>query len=259
MRITTLIQLVLLLYASQFIVGPILIYFYNKQSANPQFTTFDLLNPPLRLPPSYMQSVPLMESLGFQPVAHLFSDTLATNLRAVLTVYVNRMERETATVVHMLCEVPPVTRVLHTYTEFCTEFDDGHQVNTANSSQATLAVVVPEKQIFRLPHLTNLQHLYEVHRAMTGQRLGANKRLALPGQEVDELIDEMKRDLAREAAFGRMTLDASGEWYRPTMRGAIHGTFMLTWPVGMLRRMLQRRRGVRLAAEVFRNRADWRG
>lgn len=253
MRITYLIQLVLLLYASQFVIAPIVIYFYNKQSANPQFTTFDLMNPPLRLPPSYMQSLPLLESLGFQPVAHLFGGALATNLRAVLTVYVNRVEREFATVVHMLCEVPPVTRVLHTYTEFCTEFDDGHEVNTSNSNQPAFFVVVPEKQIFRLPHLTNLQHLYDVHRALTSQRFGANKRLAPPGKEVDELIDGMRRDLAREAAFGRMALDASGEWYRPTMRGAIYSTFMLIWPVGMLRRMLLRRRGVRLAGEVLGN------
>ena len=127
-------------------------------------------------------------------------------------------------------------------------------MNTLNSSHPALFAVVPEKQIFRLPHLTNLKHLYEVHRALTGQRLGVKKRLPLPGQEVDELIDGMKRDLAREEAFGRMALDASGEWYHPTMRGAIRGTLMLIWPVGMLRRMLQRRRGVRLAAEVFRNR-----
>ena len=254
MSLTYLIKFVLLVYASQFIIAPIVIYFSNKQSANPQFTTFDLVNPPLRLPPSYMQSLSVLESLGFQPVAHLFSGALATNLRTVLTVYVNRMERELATVVHMLCEVPPATRVLHTYTEFSTEFDDGDEVNTSNSNQPTLFTLVPEKQIFRLPHLTNVQHLYEVHRTLTGQRLGANKWLALPGQEVDELIDGIKRDLAREAAFGRIALDGSGEWYRPTMRGAIHSTFMLIWPIGMLRRTLQRRRGVRLAAEVFRNR-----
>jgi hypothetical protein len=258
MRIPYLIQLVVLLHASQLIVVPIVIYFTNKQSANPQFTTFDLENPPLRLPASYMQSLPLLESLGFQPVAHLFSGGLAANVRAVLTVYVNRTERDMATVVHMLGEVPPITRVLNTYIEFCSEFDDGHEVNTSNSNQPALFAALPEKQIFRLPNLTNLQHLYEVHRAVTGQRLGANKRLALPGQEVDELIDGMKRDLAREAAFGRMALDASGEWYRPTMRGAIHGTLMLIWPVGMLRRMLQRRRGVRLAAEVFSNRPVYR-
>ena len=248
------IQLVLMLYASQFVVGPIAIYFYNKQSANPQFTTFDLANPPIRLPPSYMQSLPLLESLGFQPVAHLFSGALAANLRVVLTLYVNRREREIATVVHMLSEVPPVTRVLHTYTEFCSEFDDGHELSTSNSNQPGLFAIVPEKQISRLPNLTNLQHLYEVHRVLTWRR-GANKRLPLPGQEVEELIDGMKRDLAREAAFGRLALDASGEWYRPTMRGAIYSTFMLIWPVGMLRRMLQRRRGVRLAADVLMSRS----
>ena len=254
MSITYIIQLVLLLYLSQFLIAPLIIYFSNRQSANPEFMTFDLVNPPLRLPASYMQSLPLLESLGFQPVAHLFSEALATNVRTVLTMYVNRREREIATVVHMLCEVPPVTRVLHTYTEFCTEFDDGHELNTSNSSHPQLFAVVPEKQIFRLPNLTNVQHLYEVHRTLTGQRLGVNKRLAFPGQEVVELIDGMKLDLAREAAFGRIALDASGEWYRPTMRGAIYSTLMLIWPVGMLRRMLQRRRGVRLAAEVFANR-----
>jgi len=254
MQITDLIQLVLLLYASQFVIAPLIIYFSNKSSANPQFTTFDLANPPLRLPPSYLQSLPLLESLGFQPVAHLFTGALATNTRVVLTLYVNRMERETASVVHILCGAAPMTRVLSTYIEFCTEFDDGHEMSTLNSKQVLLFAVIPEKQIFRLPNVTNLQQLYEVHRAVTAQRLGANKRLALPGQEVNELIDGMKRDLARQEAFGQMALDASGEWYRPTMRGAIHGTLMLIWSVGMLRRMLQRRRGVRLAAEVFRNR-----
>jgi hypothetical protein len=250
MQIPYLIQLLLLLYASQFVVAPLVIYFFNKQSANPQFTTFDLVNAPLRLPPSYMQSLAVLESLGFQPVAHLFAPALTTNMRIVLTLYVNRMEKEIATVVHMLCEAP--ARVLNTYAEFCTEFDDGCEVNTSNSKQPALFAVAPEKQIFRIPHLKNLLDLHEVHRALTGQRLGANKRLALPGQEVDELIDGMKRDLAREAAFGRMALDRSGNWYRPTMRGAIHATFMLIWPVGMLRRMLQRRRGVRLATEVLK-------
>ena len=147
-----------------------------------------------------------------------------------------------------------LTCVLSTYTEFCTEFDDGHEMSTSNSKQAICFAAVPEKQSFLLPNLTNLQQLYEVHRAVTGRRLGTNKRVAVAGQEVNEL-DGMKRDLAREAASGRIALDASGEWYRPTMRGAIHSTLMLTGPVGILRRMLQRRRGVRLAAEVFRNRS----
>jgi len=258
MQISYVIKFVLLLYASQFVIAPLVLYFTNKQSANPEFTTFDLVDPPLLLPTSYTQSLSLLESLGFQPVAHLYGEALATNVRTVLTLYVNRMEREMATVVLMLSEVPPTTRILHTYTEFCTEFDDGHELSSSNSPHPGLFTEVPEKQIFRLPHLTNPQHLYEVHRALTGQRLGANKRVPLPGQEVNELIAGMKMDIAREAAFGRFSLDASGEWYRPTMRGAIYSTFMLIWPIGMLRRRLQRRRGVRLATEVFRNRPLYR-
>jgi len=250
-----LIQISVLLFVAQVILAPIVIYLTSKQSANPQFTPFDLENPPMRLPQSYTQSLPLLESLGFTPVAHLFSAAVSPSLRLVMTVYVNRIERVTATVVHMLAEVPPVTRVLHSYTEFCTETDDGQELNTSNSNQAAFFTRVPEKHIFRLPHLTNLQPLYRVHQALVNRHFGTNKRLASPGQEVDELIDCMKRDLAREAIFGRLKLDHKGEWYRPTMRGAIYATVLLIWPVGMLRRMLIRSRGVQLAQELLGNEA----
>ena len=246
-----LIQLAFMLFVAQLVLGPIVIYFTSKQSANPRFTIFDLHNPPIRLPDTYTQSLPLLESLGFMPVAHLFSEALSPTIRCVMTVYANRIDRAIAVVVHMLVEVPPVTRVLHTYTEFCTEFDSGHELNTSNSNQPPLFVRVPEKQIVRLPHLTNVQDLYKVHQGLANQQFGANKRPTPAGQEVNEIIDGMKRDLAREAIFGRLKLDGAGEWYRPTMRGAIHGTIMLIWPVGMFRRMLVRRRGVRLAQEFL--------
>ena len=246
-----LIKLMLSLWALQLVVAPIVVYFSNKQSANPQFTTFDLINPPIPLPANYMQSLPLLESLGFQPVAHLFGGALASTVRAVLTLYVNPTQRDLAVVVHMLAEVPPATRLLHTYTEFSTEFEDGHELNTTNSNQPRAFAEVPEKQLFNLPHLTDPRDLYRVHQALASQRPGANKRLVPQGKEVDELINGIKRDLAREASFGRLALDDSGEWYCPTVKGAIYSTFMLIWPVGTLRRMLQHRRGVRLAGEVL--------
>jgi hypothetical protein len=246
-----LIQVAVVVFLAQLVLAPIVIYFTSKQSANPRFTPFDPRNPPLPLPLSYMQSLPLLEALGFTPVAHLFSGALSPRLHIVMTVYVNRTERACATVVHMLAEVPPLTRVLHTYTEFSTEYDDGHELNTSNSNQAAFFTRVPQKQIFRLPHLTNLQQLFSVHQALANRYFGGNKRLALPGQEIEELIGCMKRDLAREAIFGRLKLDHTGEWYRPTMRGAIYGTVLLIWPIGMLRRMRIRRQGVRLTQEIL--------
>ena len=246
-------QVAVALFLLQLVGAPLVLYFTSKQSANPRFTPFNLQNPPMPLPKSYMQSLPLLEALGFTPVVHLFSGALSPRVRLVMTVYVNRMERTTATVVHMLAEVPPMTHVLHSYTEFSTDYDDGHELNTSNSNQAAFFTRVPEKQIFRLPHLTNLQHLFSVHQALSNQHFGGNKRLAAPGQEVEEIIDCMKRDLAREAIFGRMKLDHTGEWYRLTMRGAIYGTILLIWPIGMVRRMRIRRQGVRLTQEILGN------
>jgi hypothetical protein len=247
-----LILLLFTLYLTQLALGPIVIYFASKQTANPQFRTFDLSNPPIPLPTNYTQSLPLLESLGFTPVAHLVSASFVNGAHLVLTVCVNRREKVTAIVSHILAEAPLMSRALLTFTEFCTEFEDGHEINTLNSDQAPVFVQIPEKQTFRLPHLKDPRPLYKVHQALTGQRIGASKRLAPPGMEIVELIDGMKRDLEREAGFGRTALDASGKWYRPTLKGAVYGTFMLIWPMGTVRRFLLRRRGVQLAETLLR-------
>ena len=151
-------EAMLVLYFAQFVILPIIICFTVKTAANPQFTTFDLAKPPIPLPSSYRQNIPVLESMGFELVAHVYSDTLSSRVRVALTVFVNRLEKDIAVVTHILAETPP----------------------------------------------------------------------------------------AREASFGRVALDKSGEWFRPTLKGAFYNTVMFVWPVGKLRRALERRRGVRL-------------
>ena len=246
-----LFEAMLVLYLAQFVILPIIICFTVKTAANPQFTTFDLAKPPIPLPSSYTQNLPVLESMGFELVAHVYSDTLSSRVRVALTVFVNRLEKDIAVVTHILSETPPATRLLVTFTEFSTEFEDGHEMNTSNSNQAALYVPVPEREVFKLPHVTNPRNLYYAHQALISRRHGVNKRLAPQGKEVDELMNAMKRDLAREASFGRVALDKSGEWFRPTLKGAFYNTVMFVWPVGKLRRALERRRGVRLVGGVL--------
>jgi hypothetical protein len=241
------VKMALIFVAAQFVLAPFVLYFVNKHAARPQFQSFDLLNPPLLLPPSYTQNIALLEELGFHPVAHLFGAGHATTVRYVLTLFVNESEKDTANVAHMLSEVPPITRKVVNYVEFGTEFQDGSEVCTNNVKLPSGFVQVPEKKIIRMPHITEPNQLYAVHRAALAQRSPEIKKLVPAGEEVSDLIATMQRDLAREASFGRLRLDHSGLWYRLTVKSAILYSLKFNWPVGSLRRHFQRWQGKRLA------------
>lgn len=245
------LDLALFFAAVQFILGPFVLYATSRQAANPQFQSFDLLNPPLTLPRSYAQNIALFEELNFEAVAHISAGGQTTATRSVHTLFVNHSEKDIGLVTHMLSEISPVTRMTLNYIEFSTEFEEGSEINTNNSKLPAAFVQVPEKKIFRVPHLAEPQKLYAVHRALVAQISKTNKRLPAPGEEVDELVATMKRDLAREASFGRLRLDDSGLWYRPTMRGATLMALKFGWPVGWLRRGILRAQGKRLTRAVL--------
>lgn len=246
-----LLEVIVILIASQFILGPLVLYLVTRHAANPEFETFDLTHPPLKLPQSYAQNIARLEELGFQAKAHVFGSRQTATVRSVLTLFTNQTEKDTAILAHMLSEIPLLARSVIDYVEFSTDFADGSEVNTANAKQPSLFVQVPEKKIYRVPHLTDTGQLYVLHRALVAKEPAKEKRLPSPGEEVDSLISTMKRDLAREAGFGR--LRRAGHWYRLTVKGAILYELKFGLPVGYLRRQVQYFRGKRLAREVLRD------
>jgi hypothetical protein len=246
-----LIEVALLVTATQFILGPFVLYRATRHLAKPRFESFDPLNPPLQLPPSYAQNISRLEALGFQLVAHLFLAANSTRVRCVLTLLTNPEQKDRAMVVHILAAAPPVTRVVSNYVEFYTHFADGSEVDTNNSRQPAGFVAVPEKKIYRVPHLTDVKRMYTLHRALLAQQPAREKFLSAAGAEVSSLITVMESDYAREASFGRLRLDESGVWYRLTVKGAIISTLKFGWPVGQLRRLLQYSSGKRLEHSVF--------
>jgi hypothetical protein len=248
-----LIEALLAVMATQFILGPFVLYSATRHLAKPRFESFDPLNPPLPLPPGYAQNISRLEELGFQLVAHLFFAGNSTKVRCVLTLLTNWEQKDRAMVVHILAESPPVTRVVSNYVEFYTHFADGSEVDTNNSRQPAGFVEVPEKKVYRVPHLTDVKRLYTLHRALLAQRPAPEK--FLPGAEVSSLITVMERDYAREASFGRLRLDKSGMWYRLTVKGAIISALKFGWPVGQVRRRLQYSAGKRLEYSVLKDQA----
>lgn len=246
--IWSVIQTAVLVSAAQFLLGPIVIYFTMRQAAKPRFQSFDLRDPPMQLPTSYKQSLAVLEELGFSSVAHV-SAAGTMSSRYVLTLFINQAERDMANVVHMSSQTL-LGRVAVNNTEFSTEFEDRSSVITNNSRQPGVFVKVPEKKVFRLPHITEPKQLYAVHRALLIQEPARKKWLPPAGEEVNDLAESIGRDLARQAKLGLLRLDSSGAWYRPTVTGSILMICKLAWPVGSLRRLIQRQRGKQLVRAI---------
>jgi hypothetical protein len=185
-----LIKAAVLVSAAQFLLGPVVVYFIMRQAAKPGFQSFDLWDPPMQLPPSYTQNIALLEELGFAVVAHLYAAGQATASRSVITLFINRSERDMANVVHLLSETP-LTRATVNNVEFSTVFEDRSEVISNNNKQPGVFVKVPEKRIFRLPHLTDPKQLYAVHRALLAQGRSARKKWLPPaGEEVDDIANQ---------------------------------------------------------------------
>src|SRR5258708_23481447 len=146
------IKIAVLVSAAQFLLGPVVVYITMRQAANPRFQRFNLLDPPMHLPQSYTQNIALLEELGFAVVAHLYAAGQATASRSVITLFINRSERDLANVVHMLSETP-LTRATLNNLYFSTVFAERSAVITTNSNPAAGLGTVSREKTIALPHL----------------------------------------------------------------------------------------------------------
>jgi hypothetical protein len=74
---------------------------------------------------------------------------------------------------------------------------------------------------------------------MVQQNLGGSRpELPPKGQEVAELKRRLERYGARQQQQGYMYLDAAGEFYRLTWKGAALGAWRSIWPISAVRNFL---------------------
>ena len=197
-------------------------------------------------PANFFSTIHELETLGFSLIGHLSSSN-TERTHAVLTLLVNRASQTTALVTSVASLTPGTTRPSVNYVEFSTDFDDGSQIDTANSSSVKVFYEVPERLALKVPHLKDVGRLYRVHSYLVGQR-GGRSVLAQPGSEVEHLRASSRKSLARQAELGYYVLDEATQRYRHTWRGAIRSTWRLLWPAKPIIQRRQAREGRRIAA-----------
>jgi hypothetical protein len=229
-----LIFLLLKVYGALFLLGPIVLRatFRFKAKLDPQ------LVPRESLPPDVQQfiapRVAAITGLGFEPVGYVNLGTMAGGTQSFMALFSNSKTLEWADV-----SVVKSTKQMKGYSEFITRCSDDAQVDTNTNATAPVLFPWPSYHVFRFPQIKDAFTLYRVHRILVQQNTGGSRpELPPKGQELTELKRRLERYGVRQQERGYMYLDAAGEYFRLTWKGAFLGAWRSIWPISMVRNFL---------------------
>lgn len=253
-----------------YVIGtPILIYLTHKQAADPSILELD---PKSELPPDirphFVTARESLSGLGFEYLGTYALPSQVSNVRAVLSVHLNRKEYCSAVSVLLFGQVEKTWKAMHDYTEFETKFRDGTAIDTNNSSQV-VAYPAPDG-LFRTQHpdLKRCEDLFTIHQAAVETRAqGRDRDLELFSRYNGNVSQYLASDLRQELSFAqecgylslRGTADSSTATanpyqtpsqpgvYQPTLKGAYLMTWCELFPFRQLRNAI-----------VFRRHRRWR-
>ena len=122
------------------------------------------------------------------------------------------------------------------YIEFVTRCSEQLQIDTNTNLAAPLLFPLPQYRVFQLPQVADVFTLYRIHRMLVTEiTRGALPVLPAAGEEITELKRRLSRYGPWQQERGYLYLDASGENYRLTWKGAILGAWRAIWPISILR------------------------
>ena len=222
-------------YGVLFVLGPIVLRatFRFKAKLDPQLVPKESLPPEVQ---GFMASrVAAITSMGFESVGYVNVGTMAGGTQSFMALFSNSRTLEWADV---SCVKATKANVLKGYIEFITRCSDDSQVDTNTNATAPVLSPWPGYHVFRFPQIRDAFTLYRVHRMLVPQNTGGSRpELPAKGQEIAELKRRLERYGVRQQERGYMYLDAAGEYFRLTWKGAILGAWRSIWPISTARNL----------------------
>jgi len=226
----SLFLLLLKIYAALFVLGPIIlrIQFRFNAKLDPQSVPLESL--PADVRGFFATRISAITGLGFELIGYV-NVAMTKGTGSYMALFSNPRSLEWADI-----SAAKTSKLMKGYTEFITRCANDEQVDT--NTNATAPVLSPQSShhVFRFPQIQEPFTLYRVHRALVQQTLrGSQPELPPKGQEIAELKRRLERYGRQQSEQGYMYLDASGQFYRLTWKGAVLGAWRSIWPVNLLR------------------------
>jgi hypothetical protein len=251
--ISTILFFVAYLVVFMYIVAPVVARRKVTFAAQPAVELIAADDP--RVPPSARAffadvGADLQES-GFALKAQMLDAHTVPNTTGYVAVFENGATRDLAAAMAIFSRAG-ATPIRHNFVvEFCTEYADRSSANTNNARQPSPFPPAPWRTVWGFPAMADLAQLYEIHRALTAPRVGEARRVVPPGSDhATRLRDGMVRDFETQQRAGYLYLDATGQVFRKTWKGAYLMVWGILWPVGAIRRWLLKRRARAILCEL---------
>lgn len=249
--LTVLLVLLPLALFSMHIFGPILVRAKTKVAANPGFEILSDAQAEGLTSQIFLSMLYQIEVLGFSLVGHLSSapDNIP-GTQMILTLLVNRESKTMAVVMQVASLAPGMAHLAMCVLEFYSEFEDGSDMSTVNGPSAQVFYDSPKKLTLRIPHMKDAAGLYHIHSLYVAKQ-HKMPVLPKPGDELDHLVESVRKALAQQAELGYYFLDEKAGQYRLTWRGAFRTTWRMLWPLKQIIEQRQQQKGRRIAAEAL--------
>jgi hypothetical protein len=220
-----------LFYGIVLVLGPIVlrIQFRYRAQVEPRVGSFEDL--PAEAREFIEPRVTTLALWNFDVVAYLNLGSIAARTESFMALLSNPHTAEWASVTFVISRSKKVG-----FMEFMTRCSEEMQIDTNTNPAAPVLFPLPQHHVFRFPHIQEVFTLYRVHRMLVTEIThGALPVLPPGGQEVAELKRRLDRYGPSQAEHGYLYLDADGENYRLTWKGAILGAWRAVWPVPLVR------------------------
>jgi len=240
------------LVCAAYLLLPLLIKSSFKQRADPHFDYYDPEEslPPLPVIQLLDRTSEQMKQAGFSLVDYISLPDQMPNVVAIGALFANYQENDAAMAV-MIWAFEGNVKIQNEHVEFSTEFDDGSIVDTNSNVQEGAFAPVENKWILQFPRVKDAAKLYRVHQRALQEFTSGKTKKRLPPEDllVEGARQGMINELTGQIGTGYLYLDADGEYFRPTWKGAYLMCWKMMWPVSTVRRILRNRKANSLLAE----------
>ena len=237
-----------------FVLGPVLVRFAQKLRAQPAFERVEPESGriPTEVFPFFNATLRALAPEGFREAGYLRQSDFAPNVETWLLMLENRPAQEAALALVGISTLPSQRGVKTRQVDFSSAWEGERSVSVSSGAFLPLFPPTPGILIQHFPGLHDPRRLLNAHRALVALHAprGLARRYPPPGEFENYLVQAMQRELARQVPTGYLWLDAPGEFYRPTWKGAALMTWKLAWPVKSIRAWLYGRRARQLLAEL---------
>jgi Domain of unknown function (DUF4253) len=230
-------------------LGPIVVWLTQRVGARPAFEPFvpgrDVVPADVAL--SLRQMCDALAGEGFRVVAELLQRGQVRRVSTRATLLERPETAELALAVAAFSEARPA-RLVASYVELPTRFDDGRSVTVHNSPRAGVFTPGSRRIVVQLPDVRDPRRLYRIKRAYLERDFASVRTIPFDrqGDPARFLSEAMVRELTEQVEAGTWRLDTATQTFRPTFTGAWRMTWRLLPPFRAIRMARLRRRAAAL-------------